>query len=487
MRKLSAFVLSLFLVPVARAKPADDHRIERAVIHITTYSQRANWDAPWEMRPVSASTGTGFSIGNGRIMTNAHVVADARVVQLRRYQDATPYAARVEYVAHDCDLAVLKVDDPAFYKDLPALAFAGMVPPARTTVRTYGYPTGGRELSSTEGVVSRYEYHVYAHDQFDSFPTVQTDAAINPGNSGGPVMLGDEIVGVAFQGRSDLQGMGYFIPMPVIDHFLKDVADQRYDGFADIGVLWTGLLSPSYRSFLKLPSGTAGVVVDQVQPGSAADGFLEKGDVLLAVDGEGIDNDGKIAVGPSRLSFAYAIDRRQLGEKVPFQVWRGGKSVAIDVPIKGYAPFERGRRQYDVLPRYLVHAGLVFQPLDVELLSTWGNWYQSAPRRLVWNQSFRWSEQPERAADEVVVMTRRLPDQVNSQLAIVRNVVVEEVNGRPIRSLADLAAAFEGNTGPVDRIRFQGQGEVEVVDHAEAQAARQRILDTYGIAKDRRL
>ncbi|MFM2153519.1 MAG: hypothetical protein RL199_1954, partial [Pseudomonadota bacterium] len=76
---------------------------------------------------------------------------------------------------------------------------------------------------------------------------------------------------------------------------------------------------------------------------------------------------------------------------------------------------------------------------------------------------------------------------VNSQLAFGRSMVVEEVNGHVIRSLADLAAAFEGNTGPVDLIRFQGQGEVEVVDHAEAQAARQRILDTYGIAKDRRL
>jgi S1-C subfamily serine protease len=160
-------------------------------------------------------------------MTNAHVVADQREVQLRRFQDATPYAARVEFVSHECDLAVLRVDDPLFYKDLPALSIAKAIPALRTQVRTYGYPTGGRELSSTEGVVSRFEYHTYAHDQFDSFPAAQTDAAINPGNSGGPVMLGDEVVGVAFQGRSDLQSTGYFIPTPIIDHFLADLLLER--------------------------------------------------------------------------------------------------------------------------------------------------------------------------------------------------------------------------------------------------------------------
>lgn len=467
--------------------PAQDQRIERAVVHVTNYSQRPNWDSPWEMRGVSAATGTGFSIGNGRIMTNAHVVADQREVQLRRFQDATPYAARVEFISHECDLAVLRVDDPLFYKDLPALSIARTVPALRTKVRTYGYPTGGRELSSTEGVVSRFEYHTYAHDQFDSFPTAQTDAAINPGNSGGPVMLGDEVVGVAFQGRSDLQSTGYFIPTPMIDHFLGDIADGRYDGFPELGILYTGLLSPSYRRFLKLPADGTGVVVDQVQPGASADGVLKKGDVLLAVDGQPIDNDGKISVGEHKLSFGFAIDRRQNGESLSFKVWRDGKADTVSVTLKGYAPFQRSKRQYDVLPRYLVYAGLVFQPLDVEYLSTWGNWYAAAPKRLVWNQLYKWIEQPTGAADEAIVLTRKLPDPVNSQLAPFRNVVVDEVNGRKIRSLQDLVEAFEKHAGPRHLIKFQGSNDLEALPRAEAEASNARILKTYGIAHDRRL
>jgi S1-C subfamily serine protease len=486
-RLLPLFLLLPLIVLVPLTALADTRKVERAVVHITTFSQRANWDAPWEMKAVSASTGTGFSIGGGRIMTNAHVVADARVVQLRRYQDATPYAARVEFVAHECDLAVLKVDDPLFYKDLPVLPFAKGVPAPRTTVRTYGYPTGGRELSSTEGVVSRYEYHTYAHNQFDSFPTVQTDAAINPGNSGGPVVLGGEVVGVAFQGRSDLQGMGYFIPVPMIEHFLKDVADGRYDGFPDLGIQYTDLQSPAYRRFLGLPAGSSGVVVDQVHPRSAADGLLKKGDVLIEVDGLKIDNDGKIPVGDAMLAFGYAFDRRQVGEKVPMKIWRNGAATKLDVPARRYEPFDRSRRKYDTLPRYFVYAGLVFQPLDIELLSTWRNFYAEAPRRLVWNQLFKRIEQPETAHDEVVVLTRRLPDPVNSQLAFVRNVVVDEVNGKKIRSLADVVAAFEAESGPRHVITFQGFGEREVLGREEAARAHAQILRTYNVSADRRL
>lgn len=481
------FVPILLATLFAGPARAEDHRIERAVVHITNYAQRANWDSPWEMKGVQASTGTGFSIGNGRVMTNAHVVADQRVVQLRRFQDATPYAARVEFVSHECDLAVVKVDDPLFYKELPALKIAKTVPPLRTKVRTFGYPTGGRELSSTEGVVSRYEYHTYAHDQFDSFPTAQTDAAINPGNSGGPVMLGDNVVGVAFQGRSDLQSTGYFIPTPMIEHFLTDIADGRYDGFPELGAAYTALLSPAYRRYLKLPPDATGVVVDQIQPNSSADGVLKKGDVLLVIDGQKIDNDGKISVGEHKLSLSFAVDRRQMGERVKVNLWRDGKATELSVPLKGYPPLDRNKRKYDVLPRYFVYAGLVFQPLDVEYLSTWGNWYALAPRRLTWNHLFKWIEKPDEAQAETIVLTRKLPDPVNSQLAAFRNVAVDEINGRKIRSLTDVVEAFEKNTAARHVIKFQGAGDLEALPRAESEAAQARILQTYGIPNDRRL
>lgn len=70
-----------------------------------------------------------------------------------------------------------------------------------------------------------------------SLLTVQIDAAINPGNSGGPAVSGGKVVGVAFQGFSQMQNVGYIVPFPVIRHFLNDIAlHRRHTGFVSIGI-----------------------------------------------------------------------------------------------------------------------------------------------------------------------------------------------------------------------------------------------------------
>ena len=197
---------------------------EKAVVQIFTFSQEADWDEPWKFGQLRRSSGTGFIIKGRRIMTNAHVVSWARQLMVKRYQDPRPYLARVVFIAHDCDLALLEVDDSLFYDGVDPLEF-GPLPKVRSTVVTYGYPAGGEQISYTKGVVSRIELQTYAHIGNRSFLGVQTDAAINPGNSGGPVIQDDKVIGVAFQGMPGLENAGFFIPPPVINHFLDDIKD----------------------------------------------------------------------------------------------------------------------------------------------------------------------------------------------------------------------------------------------------------------------
>ncbi len=208
---------------------------EKSVIQIMTAGQQPVWDAPWRSESVRRSSGTGFVISRRRIITNAHVVSWARQILVRRYQDPKPYIAKVSFIAHDCDLAVLSVDDDSFFEGLEALPI-GPLPKVRSTVVTYGYPAGGEQISYTRGVVSRIEVQTYVHIGNRSMLVVQTDAAINPGNSGGPVIQDDQVVGVAFQGAGGLENTGYFIPTRVIQHFLTDIEDGGYHGFPQAGV-----------------------------------------------------------------------------------------------------------------------------------------------------------------------------------------------------------------------------------------------------------
>jgi|GEM_PF-3232489 len=108
------FILSLPL----GAQSADP---EQAVVKIMNFSQRPDWVEPWRFSRVNRSSGSGFVIAGQRIMTNAHVVSWSKQILVHRYQDPKPYLATIEYIGHDCDLAVLSVEDEAFFEGIEPL------------------------------------------------------------------------------------------------------------------------------------------------------------------------------------------------------------------------------------------------------------------------------------------------------------------------------------------------------------------------------
>jgi S1-C subfamily serine protease len=481
-------LLGLAVAPPPPAPvPAAGNGVAASVVYVQVFRSGFDWSQPWRQEAVSGISGSGFAIAGGRVMTNAHVIADARQILVRRPDQANPYVATLEMVGNDCDLAVLRIADPAFGRGLRPLAF-GSLPRAGTRVNTYGFPLGGQDVSSTAGIVSRIESRGYVHSGADAHLVVQTDAAINPGNSGGPVVQDGRVVGVAFQGFPGADNMGFFIPVPIVRHFLTNLEDGRYDGFPDSGLDTTPLLSPAYRRERGLPAGRSGVVVDRVAPGGTTDGVLKPGDVLLSVEGQGIANDGTIRLGDARVTFEHAIDMLQVGAAAHFTVWREGKELALEAPARRIARYDRNRNRYGVAPDYVVYAGLVFMRLEAELLKTLGrNWPQTANRDLVWDQLFREAERPEETDRDVIVLVRVLRHAVNSQMSPNLPIGVERINGRPVRSLADVLEAFASNHERFHRLEFEGDGGIEALDREKADAAQAEILRQYAIPSDRRL
>jgi hypothetical protein len=237
-----------------------------------------------------------------------------------------------------------------------------------------------------------------------------------------------------------------------------------------------------------VPPGRSGVVVDRVAPGGTTDGVLQPGDVLLSVEGQAIANDGTIRLGDARVTFEHAIDMLQVGAPVRLSVWRGGRQLSLVTPARRIARYDRNRNRYGVAPDYVVYAGLVFMPLEMELLKTLGRgWPQTANRDLVWDQLFREAERPEEADREVIVLTRVLRHAVNSQMTMALPLGVERINGRTIHSLADVVAAFAANGDRFHRIEFEGDGGIEALDREAADAAHPEILKQYAIPHDRKL
>ena len=99
--------------PSAAATPAIPvPSIHRSLARITTTSQDPNYREPWAPGAIEEAVGTGFIIDGERILTNAHVVSNSRFLTVEKEDDPHKYTATVQFIAHDCDLAVLKVNEP---------------------------------------------------------------------------------------------------------------------------------------------------------------------------------------------------------------------------------------------------------------------------------------------------------------------------------------------------------------------------------------
>jgi S1-C subfamily serine protease len=460
---------------------------ERSVIQIVTTMQQPDWAAPWRFESPRRAGGSGFVIKGKRIMTNAHVVAWGRQIIVRRYQDPRPYIAKVEFVGNDCDLAVLTVEDESFFTNLEPLDF-GELPKVRSTVVTYGYPAGGEEISYTRGVVSRIEMEPYAHIGNRQFLSAQTDAAINPGNSGGPVIQDDRVVGVAFQGISGLENTGFFIPPPVIQHFLTDIANQRYDGVPQAGLRVVPLQNPAFRRMLKLPDNNLGARIDSMLPIPSTEKVLKQDDVLMRIGEFPVASDGTILYQGNRAFAALAFQLAQSGESVPLQIWRDGKPMDVSLPVFFYDADRATGNQYGTLPRYYVYGGLVFTPLSLDYLRTLGrNWNDPANGELNYELYYRRNETPALTRPEPVVLSTVLPDAVNANVTSRGHALVDKINGLRIEKIEDAIRALETNTNAYDVIEFLPNHSFDCLDRSEVAKANPRILDTYRIPKDRRL
>ena len=471
------------VVPVPVTPPRPNGKIQNSLVRITVTEAEPDYKAPWNAGAIQRGVGAGFVIDGSRIMTNAHVVSNSRYLTVERDGDPNKYRATVQFVAHDCDLALITVSTPDFFKNMTPLKFGG-IPELESTVSAYGYPIGGERMSVTAGIVSRIDFQLYTHSSIDSHLAIQISAQINPGNSGGPVMQNGKVIGVAFQGYSGdvAQGVAYMVPTPVIRRFLKDIEDGHYNGYVDLAISYSKLQNPAQRKFLGLKDDDRGVLVTTVVAAGPCAKILREGDVLLAMDDHPIASDSNVELEGERVEFPEVVERKFKSDKVKLNIWRDKQSMTVNVELNTVWPYRIQGHRYDVRPRYVVYGGLLFQPLNLDLIDA----YQPTDLRIRHFFDYFVVEQIYLEHPEIVILTNVLPDPTNTYLAPYRSSIVDEVNGKKIRKLNDLAAAFAENT---DRfvVRMIGDGPPLVLDPKEVESARERIKTRYNVLVEQNL
>ncbi|CAM9335614.1 unnamed protein product, partial [Hapterophycus canaliculatus] len=404
-----------------------------------------NWSLPWQRLKQEQSTSTGFVIDGRRIITNAHSVEYSTMIQVRRRGCDRKFQATRFAVGEECDLAILTVDDEEFWEGASPLAF-GELPELTDDVSVIGYPVGGECISITAGVVSRVELTVYAQGEQELL-SIQIDAAINPGNSGGPVVNDDgEVVGVAFQSLdgSDVENIGYVVPVNVLEHFLEDVRrhDGRYLGFPRLGITHQHLESPALRGSLRMSPDQTGVMVTGVQPTYPAMKVLRRGDVIMKVDGIRVANDGSIPFrAGERVALKYYMSQLFPEDQTEVEVLRDDKVVSVTVPLSVsdfLCPVHFDGRA----PSYFVHGGLVFTVMSAPYLE---NEIDEGAGGLAHLLST--AEHGVRASndEDVVILTQVLAHEVNVGYEGFSNMQLLSFNGQRVKSLKHLVRLADAN------------------------------------------
>ncbi len=266
--------------------------------------------------------GSGFIISSdGLILTNAHVVREAKEVTVK-LSDRREFAAKVLGTDPVTDVAVLRIDArnlPTVRLGDPKLIEVG------DPVLAIGAPYG-LEQSATQGIVSAKGRSLPGDTVV---PFIQTDAAVNPGNSGGPLFDGSgAVVGINAQIYSQsggFQGLSFAIPINVALKVKDQIVATGKASHARLGVTVQDLNTALAQSFgLDRPDGA---LVANVAPNSAAAAAgLKSGDVIVSVNGEAITRSGNLS---------SLIGMAAPGEKVKLKVWRDKASRDIEARLGG--------------------------------------------------------------------------------------------------------------------------------------------------------
>jgi len=491
-RGFAGLLFAAFLAQASLAadKPApvanSSGTVENSVVKVFATMRGPDLPKPWTKASPREVTGTGIVIEGKRILTNAHIVLYSSQVLVQANQSGDKLSATVEFIAPGIDLAVLKLDDEAFFATHPPLPRATALPSIKDSVLVYGYPTGGTSLSITKGIVSRVEFAGY------NYPTsglrIQIDAAINPGNSGGPALVNDRVIGLAYSHLSNAQNIGYIIPSEEIELFLKDLVDGRYDGKPGIYEGFQTLENAGLRAYLKLDRGVQGIVVHEPYRADAAYP-LKEWDIITSIGDTPVDNEGMIKLGDNlRVRFTYLAQHLGKDGRVPLTILRGGRSLAVELPVSPDRPKLLPYLHGDY-PPYFIFGPLVFSVATEDFFSAFSSANPAALPVLnsliaVGNPIItRRSDRPAFPEEELVfVSSPFLPHKLSKGYGAPVLKVVEAINGTPVRNLAHLVTLQRDSKDEFIVIDFATHSaETMVFPRAGMLAATEEILTDNGI------
>jgi len=463
---------------------------ELSLVRVNVTGQPYDFVRPWQKKAPFSKRALGAVLSGGRVLVTADLVANQNYVELERAESGDKTAANVVVVDYESNLALLEPTDKKFLDGLTPLQLALDTVVGDRLAALQLESTGALVL--TEGLVTTIQMTRYPAD-LGQFLTYRVSISLQYRDNSYtvPLVKNNKLAALLLRFDQRTQVVDA-IPAPIIAHFLKDAEKQPYQGFPSAGFGFFPTRDPQLRKFAEQTGKPSGVYVTSVDPSSpAAKAGLEVGDIVTSVGNNEIDQNGNY-VDPlyGKIEFTNLITAKAFaGDTLPLHLQRAGKPMHLDLKLE-----HRNANDYvvppyslDRAPLYCVLGGLIFEELSRQYLREWGaNWMKDAPQRLVYKDRFQSELYPE-GNRRVVVLTQVLPANTTIGYDDIAYLSVRKVNGKEVKSLADLAEAVKNPVDGFITIETEEDPKQIALDAKQVEAEAEALKQNYGLPSLQRL
>ncbi|PYI93945.1 MAG: hypothetical protein DME97_03480 [Verrucomicrobia bacterium] len=425
---------------------------ELSLVRVNVTGQPYDFVRPWQKKAPFSKRALGAVLSGGRVLVTADLVANQNYVELERAESGDKTAANVVVVDYESNLALLEPADKKFLDGLTPLQLALDTVVGDRLAALQLESTGALVL--TEGLVTTIQMTRYPAD-LGQFLTYRVSISLQYRDNSYtvPLVKNNKLAALLLRFDQRTQVVDA-IPAPIIAHFLKDAEKQPYQGFPSAGFGFFPTRDPQLRKF----------AIDQ--NGNYVDPLY-----------------GKIEFTNLITAKAFA------GDTLPVHLQRAGKPMQLDLKLE-----HRNANDYvippyslDRAPLYCVLGGLIFEELSRQYLREWGaNWMKDAPQRMVYKDRFQSELYPD-GNRRVVVLTQVLPANTTIGYDDVAYLSVRKVNGREVKSLADLAEAVKHPVDGFITIETEEDPKQIALDAKQVEAEAEALKQNYGLPSLQRL
>jgi hypothetical protein len=482
MNRRSIFILAFISTFLFRAELVRAQDFSKSVVNVYATTIEYDYYSPWQIKRQSNATlqGTVIDSAKGYILTLSHPLFNSVQLEVSKLGDERRYTASVYVSDYTTGLAIVKVDEKGFFKDLAQVKLIDR----RTKLGSASIAKWDDQDIFKSYACEPLKTSVQSYDDFGVALFHEMTTSLDAGGEGEPVFQGGRLVGIVawFDSRRKTVKINSF---ETIGWLLAEISSGKSRGQPFFYIRASYLRGDeNLKEYVGLAPSDTGIAIESIPVSSSGSQALRPEDVILAIDRQNVDDIGYCMTPEyGKLNFLWLVGlKHHVGDTLSVTLMRDKKRLSVSFPLVASTgdSFLVPPEYFDPKPRYLVSGGLVFQELSKPYMEIWGDeWEKKGDKRFLRLITNEWAS-PSKDRRRITILNRVLPADVNAGYHDMANLVLASINGTKVRDLAHAKELIDGSKGEFVIFGLSGN-ETIVLKRSALASSTAEVLARYGI------